>query len=306
MEDLQEKCKKQFPDVRFKEPLSIYSTFQIGGAADFFLIIKKPEDLIKSHDFCKKEKIPMLVIGGGSNILFDDKGFRGFVVKIENKEIVFDKENKRVTADAGVMISTLIKECIANGFGGIEKWIGLPGTVGGAVRGNAGCNGLETKDILISAKVFNTKKNKIEIMSNKSLNFLYRNSKVKKDKNLIVLSAIFQLKKTKITEQKQKDIMKEIVKIRATKQPYGRSAGSFFKNPSSDKSAGMLIEKAGLKGKSVGGAMISEKHCNFFVNTGGAFSKDVIKLAEMAKREVKAKFGVSLEEEVQIIKEKNN
>jgi UDP-N-acetylmuramate dehydrogenase len=304
MKELQEKCKKQLPETRFNEPLYKYSTFQIGGPADFFYKATDTEQLLTIIEFCKQEKIPTLFIGGGSNILFDDKGFRGFVVKIENKQIIF--EDDIVVADAGVLVSILIREVMKNKLSGIEKWIGLPGTVGGAIRGNAGCNGLETKDILISASVLDTKSNKIKELKNAELNFSYRSSFLKKNTNLIVLKGTFQLEKNKMNENEQKEIMKQIMGERGKKQPYGLSAGSFFKNPSPGKSAGMLIEKAGLKGKTIGGAKISEKHANFFVNIGGASSQDIITLASIAKREVKAKFGVLLEEEVQIVKEKND
>lgn len=305
MSELEEKCKELFPDIRLKEPLENHSTFRIGGPADYFYQLKDEEEFSKVLDFCRNQKIPILILGGGSNVLFDDKGFRGMVIKIENEKIEFDLNKNKVVADAGVPISKLLRATVQNKLSGLEKWIGLPGSVGGAVRGNAGCNGLETKDILISAKIFDLKDFKIKEFKNKDLDFSYRNSKIKENPELIVLSATFQLQKSDATEEEQRKIMMEIAKNRGQKQPYGLTAGSFFKNPSPEQPAGKLIEEAGLKGKVIGGAAISEKHGNFFINKNNATAKDIIELANLAKRQVQAKFGIELKEEVQIFTEKN-
>lgn len=303
MKDLQNELQSQLPEIKFHEPLGKYSTFQIGGPADFFYRLKNIEELPYIIDFCRTKKIPTFIFGAGSNILFHDKGFRGFVIKIEADKITFDKKNSRITTDAGVLISKLINESIKNGYSGLEKWIGLPGTVGGAVRGNAGCNGLETKDILVYAHLFDQKTLTVHEANAKYFHFSYRTSRIK-ESNEIVLSATFQLQKRQITEEEQKQTMHDIRKARAEKQPFGLTTGSFFKNPSPSQPAGMLIEKAGLKGKTIGKAQISTKHGNFFLNIGGATATDIIKLARLAKQRVKAKFGITLEEEVRIVPEK--
>lgn len=305
MSELEEKCKELFPAIRLKEPLKNHSTFRIGGPADFFYELTDKGDLSRLLDFCEKRKIPFIVFGGGSNILFDDRGFRGMAIKIETSEIDFDEEKDTLTADAGVLISRLIRASMEKGLTGLEKWVGLPGTVGGAVRGNAGCNGLETKDILISAKILDLEDLKIKEFENKDLDFSYRNSKIKENADLIVLSATFQLQKSDASEEEQRKIMMEIAKNRGQKQPYGLTAGSFFKNPSPEQPAGKLIEEVGLKGKIIGGAAISEKHGNFFINKNNATAKDILELADLAKQQVKAKFGVQLKEEVQIFTEKS-
>lgn len=295
--------EKKFPEIMLDENLSKYSTFQIGGPADYFYKLKKTEDLQPLINFAKTNNIDIFVFGGGSNILFDDNGFRGLVIKIETENIAVDGEY--ITADAGIMISKLIKYSIEHDLIGIEKWVGLPGTVGGAVRGNAGCNGLETLEIFEKALLLNPKTGEIREEKPDYFDFSYRHSKLK-ETNEIVLNATFKLKNKDISNEEQKEIMDEIRKFRLTKQPFGKTTGSFFKNPSPDKPAGMLIDKAGLKGKIIGKAQISEKHGNFFLNLGGATSKEMIELVKLAKREVKAKFDIDLEEEVQIIPEKHS
>lgn len=251
--------------------------------------------------FCKKYKLQYFILGGGSNILFADEGFRGLVIKIETKNI--NVHSILITADAGLPIANLIQESIKNNLSGLENWTGLPGTVGGAVRGNAGCNGLETSQILKKAILFNQKTGKIHTVSNKYFNYKYRHSKLKKTRE-IVLSATFQLKSNKISNKEQKQIISALHKSRIAKQPFGSSTGSFFQNPKPNKPAGYLMEQAGLKGKTIGKAQISTKHANFLLNLGGARAKDILKLARFARKTVKAKFGLTLKEEVQILSTK--
>jgi UDP-N-acetylmuramate dehydrogenase len=298
MKDIKAKIKENFPDIFLDEKLNKYSTYFIGGPADYFYKAKSTEDLKKIISFSIENAIPYYIISGGSNILFDDEGFRGIVIKIETSSIKIN--DNEVTADAGVKIAELIKESIKNNLSGLESWFSLPGTVGGAVRGNAGCNGLETKDILKKAIIFDPKTRKIKEVDAKYFNFSYRESKLKKS-NEIILSATFKLKSKHTTKEDLEKIKSSIQETRMTKQPQGLSCGSFFKNPSTTTSAGSLIEKAGLKGKTIGKAKISEKHANFIINMGGASGKDILKLANIAKQEVKAKFKISLKEEVQIV-----
>jgi len=280
------------------EDLSAHCTFQVGGKADFFYELKDIEELPGLIIFAIKNHIPYLVIGKASNVLFDDKGFRGLVIKNISENIDF--ENNSVTVDSGVAVSKLVQEAVKKDLSPIEKWIGLPGTVGGAVYGNAGCNGLETKDILNSAMIFNPKTGKIRKVSGKYFQFKYRGSKLKKSGE-ILLKATFKLKKSKFSKDNQQKIMTELSRARLQKQPLGLSSGSFFKNPSAKNPVGMLIEKAGLKGKTIGKAQISEKHANFLLNLGGATSEDIFSLAKLVKRLVKAKFNISLKPEVQIL-----
>ncbi len=290
--------KKQFSEILFNEKLSKYSTFQIGGPADFFYKLKNTNELNPLLSFAKKHHLKYFIIGGGSNILFDDKGFRGLIIKIETKNITI--KNTEIIADAGISIATLLNTSITHALTGLEPWIGLPGTVGGAVRGNAGCNGLECKKILSSATILNPKTNKIRTVSNKYFQFKYRQSKLKQTKE-IVLNATFKLKKRQTNAAEQKNLITKIRKSRIDKQPFGSSTGSFFRNPSTNQPAGFLIEQVGLKGKTIGKAQISTKHANFLLNIGGATSQNIIKLANLVRKLVKAKFGLILEEEVQIL-----
>lgn len=288
-----------FDKIIFDEKLSRHSTFQIGGTADFFYEIQRLEELTPLLICCKKNKIPNFVFGGGSNILFNDKGFRGLMIRMKTKNIVINKDST-ITVDAGVPVASLIQFSIEHNLSGLEQWIGLPGTVGGAVRGNAGCNGLETKDILQSAEILNHKTCKIRQVNKAYFEFKYRHSKLKTTGE-IVLTATFKLKKRKITLAEQRQLIKNIQKTRISKQPFGASTGSFFKNPSPEQSAGLLIETSGLKGKVINHAQISPKHANFLLNLGGAKATDIIRLARFARRTVKQKFDITLKEEVQIL-----
>ncbi len=295
---MRDEIQEKFPEMQFSVPLSRHCTFLVGGPADYFYEAKTGEIIPELISFARTHSLPYLIIGGGSNLLFDDEGFRGLVIKINLQNI--ERDNDKVTADAGVSVAELLFFTIQNGLQGLEKWIGLPGTVGGAVVGNAGCNGLETKDILISATILNPENGQTKLALPDYFNYSYRHSALK-ESGEIVLKATFQLQKSKLTKDEQTALMREIKQERQEKQPFGLSSGSFFKNPSPENPAGMLIDRAGLKGTKIGNAQISEKHGNFLLNLGGATSKDLKELARLTKHEVQAKFGIELQEEVQII-----
>lgn len=299
MNNLIDKLKKEFPKICLNEPLKSYCTFHIGGPADIFYRAKNTDEIKKLIEIAKEHSLHYFIFGGGSNILFDDKGFRGLVIKIETQNIEIN--NDEITSDSGVLVSKLIQTALSNGLSGIEQWFLLPGTVGGAVRGNAGCNGLETKDIFIKTKILDPNTGEIKEINKKNLKFSYRYSCLK-DTDEIILSATFKLKSLPLPEEESKKIMQEIQSQRFKKQPIGLSGGSFFKNPEPQK-AGFLIEKAGLKGKTIGYAQVSEKHANFIINLGGATSEDIKNLAKLIKREIKKKFNINLEEEIQILSE---
>lgn len=297
--------KSLFPGTIFNEPLKNHSTFKIGGPADAYIEIndlnpKSPISLQSIIKFAKQSRIPFYVLGGGSNILFHDKGFRGLIIKItaNNLKITKLKNNKALAvADAGLTLAALIKKSKDAGYTNLDSWIGIPGTIGGAVRGNAGAQGLETKDVLLYAEIFNPKTGTTRDLAPKNLKMKYRTSVLKKD-NRIVLRAAFGLNKTKSHTQPL---------FRLQNQPKGHSAGSFFKNPSqtnNTKKAGSLVDQCGLKGYKIGGAQISEKHANFFLNTGKATQKDILALATKAKKAVYEKFKIRLQEEVQIVPER--
>lgn len=288
-------------NIKEKVLLAPLSTFKIGGPADYFYNLENAKDLPKLLKFAQDKQIPFIVIGGGSNLLFSEKGFRGLIIHMSSKNLYVD--NEKITADAGVLLSQVVQTAFKNNLCGIETWIGLPGTVGGAVRGNAGANGVEVKDVLKKAEIFNTKTGKIEEADNNFFQFAYRESYIKHHPEIIVLKAAFILKNSPQSRAEQQKLMTEILRDRQHKQPKGQNAGSFFKNPSLGKSAGWLIEQVGLKGRQIGDARISPIHANFFENLGNATQKQILGLAELAQKKVEEKFKITLEKEVQIIPE---
>lgn len=298
MNDIQKKFTETFENAQINEDLSLHTTFRIGGTSDLFYRLKQNQDLPKLISFTKKHSIPYLIIGSGSNLFFDDEGYRGLIIKCETSNITQDGED--LTVDAGVQVLKLVKFSIEKGLQGLENWGGLPGTVGGAVRGNAGCHGLETKDILVSATIYDTEKEQIKDVDNNYFEFDYRHSKLKSNKDILI-SARFKLKNLEITPEEQQTLVDHARTFRLTKQPFGFTTGSFFKNPAPDKPAGMLIDQAGLKGHAVGDAFVSEVHANFLMNKGKSSSKDMHTLISKIKKEVKTKHGIDLIEEVQII-----
>ncbi|MBI2041678.1 MAG: UDP-N-acetylmuramate dehydrogenase [Candidatus Nealsonbacteria bacterium] len=286
--------------------LKEYTTFKIGGPAKYFCAVENKEDLIRAVSFAKKEKIPLFILGGGSNLLVSDEGFKGLVIKIENCKLKI--VNSRVIAGAGVSLAKLVSITSNAGLSGMEWASGIPGaTVGGAIRGNAGAFGAEMKDItktVIVLEIQNPKskiqnnnfKIKIRNFNNKDCRFSYRSSIFKENPDLIIFSCELEMKRG----DKVKEKVKEILSYRKEKHPAEPSAGSIFKNLENIR-ARDLIEKAGLKGRTIGGAQISEHHANFIVNLGGAKSKDVLDLIDLAKKEVKNKFGIEIEEEIKYL-----
>lgn len=270
--------------------LARYSTYQIGGPADYFLEAKTRDDLLQGIQWAKNEDVSLFVFGGGSNLLFDDAGYRGLVIKISVDTLQVNGDE--IVAGAGLKIAGLVNAAKSANLSGIEGWNGLPGTVGGAVFGNAGCFGVETKDVLKSAEIYD---GEVKTVGPDFFEYEYRNSKMKRDGG-IVLSATFKLKKGDPIEIDAK--MKEVATSRVKKQPAGSSTGSFFKNPSPQQPAGMLIDQCGLKGKMLGRAQVSDYHANFIINKGGAKSKDILALATEVETNVFAKFGITLEREV--------
>ena len=301
MSDTKAKIQAQFPGVIFNEKLSKYSTFQVGGPADFFykvdsLDAQSLNTLSALLSFAKEVSIPVFFLGGGSNTLFADEGFRGLIIKIESREIE-KLDNSQLKVDAGVPIPSLIMYSAENSLTGLEPWMGLPGTVGGALRGNAGCNGLETSDILKEATLLNLNDFTVHTVDSSYFEYSYRSSKIKKQPEL-VLQAVFQLQPREISLEEQKERIKEFNQLRIKKQPFGSTTGSFFKNPNPKQPAGMLIEQIGLKGHQHGKAKISDKHANFFLNLGGATAKEILELSQLAIDKVKESFGLTLEPEV--------
>ncbi len=283
--------------------MSRHTTARIGGPADWFVEATSADELRDLVLAARREHMPYFVVGGGSNILVSDRGVRGLVILNKARRIKFQISNlksQRVEAESGVILPTLARECIERGLAGLEWAIGVPGTVGGAVVGNAGAHGSDMARNLVSATILDTDGN-VRGWARQELQFGYRSSILKsKLRNPVVLAAEFEL--TLSTRQELESRAAEFTEKRKRTQPPGASMGSMFKNPPGDH-AGRLIEAAGLKGARVGQAEISPVHANFFVNVGRASAQDVYALIGMARDKVKAEFGVELELEIELVGE---
>lgn len=285
-------------DIKIDEKLSEYVNFKVGGPADILLIPNSKEQVIKSIKICKENNIPFYLIGNGSNILVRDGGFRGVVLSLKNvKNIYVDGE--KIEAECGVMLKEVSDKAIENSLTGFEFACGIPGTIGGAVFMNAGAYDGEISKVIESAEVIDENCNIIRL-SREELDFEYRSSLVMK-KGYTVLSAVFKLEKGQV--KTIKELIEDLTNKRESKQPLEYpSAGSTFKRPTG-YFAGKLIQDAGLKGYSIGGAAVSEKHSGFVINKGNATAKDITDLIKHIQDEVKKQFGVDLHPEVRIIGE---
>ena len=285
-------------DIKIDEKLSSYVNFKAGGPADILLIPKSKEQVIKSVEVCKENKIPFYLIGNGSNILVRDGGFRGVVISLkEVNTIIVDGD--KIEAECGAMLKAVSDKAMENSLTGFEFACGIPGTIGGAVFMNAGAYDGEIAHVIESAEIIDEECNIVRL-SNKDLDFGYRSSIVMK-KGYTVLSAVFKLEKGQV--KTIKELVDDLTNKRESKQPLEYpSAGSTFKRPTG-YFAGKLIQDAGLKGYSIGGAAVSEKHSGFVINKGNATAKDITDLIKYIQDEVKRQFGVELHPEVRIIGE---
>jgi UDP-N-acetylmuramate dehydrogenase len=321
---------------QFKENISLskFSHYKIGGPARFFFVAKTEEEVIWAIKEAKKRKLPVFVLGGGTNVLIGDEGFHGLVLRPDLGDVKV--KGTKVVVGAGVMMADLLDHAVAKSLAGLEWAGGLPGTVGGAVRGNAGCFGGEIKDSVASVRSFDTKTMKIVTRTGRACAFAYRHSVFKKKNGTeIVLSVTLALAKGNKNEIAK--VIKERINYRKAHHPLEYpNIGSIFKNvplaavhkkgtpkyvqslralslalrgsqfsvktdPFPVISSAKLISESGLRGVSAGGAMISPKHPNFIVNALAAGSVDVKNLITLAKASVTKKFGIRMEEEVQLL-----
>ena len=279
------------------EPMKKHTTFKIGGAADSFCEAETAQDIFSAIAYAKEKNMPLFVMGNGSNLLVSDKGVRGFVLKISDKFANCVVAEDVITAQSGILLSTLSKTAQKNSLSGLEFAGGIPGTLGGAIYMNAGAYGGEMKDVIKSVTYL--KDGEVKKITD-GFEFGYRKS-VFTDSDAIILEAELQLKRGDAEEIKAK--MEDFKNRRQEKQPLSMaSAGSTFKRPEG-YFAGRLIEDAGLKGYAIGGAAVSEKHSGFVVNKGGATAQDVRLLISHIQKTVKEKFGVELETEVKMMGE---
>lgn len=282
--------------------LAQYTTFKIGGKADYFYRVKSADDLIGCIKLAKEGKLPFFILGSGSNLLVNDDGFRGLVIKMENN-FIENLPEFRIEVGAGTPLNGLLAEAMKNDFTGLEWAIGIPGTLGGAVCGNAGAFGQSTSGSVESVKILDTEAMEIKDVGPEFCGFNYRNSIFKNNNKFVILSAILKFNKGSKEEIDKK--IKEHISQRQTKNPVEPSAGCVFKNIQKGEekiSVGKIIEKCGLKGKTIGGAQISDKHANFIVNINNAKYADVLGLIDLAKKTVKSEQGFDLEEEIIILK----
>jgi UDP-N-acetylmuramate dehydrogenase len=278
------------------ESLKNHSTFKIGGEAKYLVMPSTACEIKELIAYLKSENIKFYVIGNGSNLLFDDNGFDGVIVKIAKNFSNVEVDGNIIYAQSGATLARVANIALEHSLTGFEFAAGIPGTVGGGVKMNAGAYGGEMKDVVVSTTYLD-KNNEIKERKNDEQGFVYRNSAFSDDE--IILSSKIVLKLGSYNEIKL--TMNELNKKRREKQPLEYpSAGSTFKRPQGYFAA-KLIDDASLRGVSVGDAQVSEKHTGFVVNKGNATKKDVITLMEHIKNTVKEKFGVELEAEVKII-----
>ncbi len=276
--------------------LKKFCTYQTGGSAKFLAEARSPEEMIYLREFARAENIPFIIIGGGSNVLFTDEGFSGLV--IINKMRTIKIHNEYILAESGALLTKVLLFAAEHNLGGISGLINVPGSVGGAIYGNAGVPDISISDTLLEVTFLPENENRPVTIKANQLEFGYRQSSFKGTQH-IILSAI--IKCVKEPTVKIRAEINQYAKNRALKQPIGLTCGSFFKNPMQFPSAGWLIEQAGCKGMQVGGAIVSEKHANWIMNIDKASSNDIIRLATKIQDIVEKKFKVNLEPEVQII-----
>ncbi|MBS5195974.1 MAG: UDP-N-acetylmuramate dehydrogenase [Clostridiales bacterium] len=284
-------------NVLTDELMSSHTTFRIGGAADYFLLPTEGTQIKGIFEICREEGIPCFILGNGSNLLVSDKGYRGAVIQMYRNMNKIETEGTVIRAQAGALLSAVAAEAKNHSLTGFEFAGGIPGTLGGAVTMNAGAYGGEMKDVLKSVTVADREGN-IRKLSAEELNLGYRTSIVK-TAGYLVLEAEISLKEGNPEEIKA--LMKDLTERRTSKQPLEfPSAGSTFKRPEG-YFAGKLIMDSGLRGYRVGGAQVSEKHCGFVINAGGATAADVRALIRDVQNTVYEKFGVMLEPEVRFL-----
>ncbi|MDD5923773.1 MAG: UDP-N-acetylmuramate dehydrogenase [Clostridia bacterium] len=302
---LLEKIKEAVPfdlELYANESLSKHTTFRIGGKCDVFAKVANTEQLISLLHFLKSEDIPYMILGNGSNTLFSDKGFRGVIISLCQafKEISLLDENK-IKCYAGAMLTSLCTFARDNSLSGCEELYGIPGSVGGATYMNAGAYGGEMSQIISSVTYFDCESEEIKNIERDKCDFSYRHSTFM-DKECVILSINIELEKADKDYITAK--MSDYMQRRRDKQPLEYpSAGSVFKRPEG-YFAGALIEQSGLKGASVGGAEVSEKHAGFIINKGNATCNDVLSLIDIIKSQVYKKFNVELECEIRPICDK--
>ncbi|MBM4166079.1 MAG: UDP-N-acetylmuramate dehydrogenase [Ignavibacteria bacterium] len=288
--------------LALNEMMSRHTSFCIGGPADLYAEPNDKNDLLALLIFLQEQNIPFTMLGNGSNVLVSDNGLRGVVINLENGLNKISYENAKhpplednfVVVESGVMLNRFVDFCIQRELKGVEMLAGIPGTIGGAIRMNAGAHGGEISDCIVDVEVIRDKK--FQTVTKEEAQFQYRSSVFHRE---VIVSARFQLPRG--NKEEMSVVRKEMLKKRNATQPLDfPNSGSVFKNPK-PLFAAKLIEECGLKGMRIGNAGISEKHANFIVNLGNAKADDVLSLMKLAKKTVKEKYNVDMELEVKLL-----
>lgn len=320
---------KKFGHVKTNESMAKHTTFKIGGPADFFITVDEAEKLVNLLRYLDGDGVSYMILGGGSNMLVRDEGYRGVVVKVHSSEFTVHRDKNVLEADAGCSTVQMAQESIKAGLTGFEWGVGVPGTIGGAVRGNAGAMGGEMKDVVEKVEVYQD--GEVTEVTNTECQFGYRDSMFKHTPGVVLRVWLSLAPAPDMSGMKR---AMEHLQYRMKTQPQGHaSTGCIFKNveikeqafvPSSGRggtrnkeqfkvpipdeflqkgkiSAGWLVEQAGMKGAKVGNALVSPRHGNFVVNTGGATAAEVLTLVEQIKERVYDTSGIEIEEEIQIV-----
>ena len=304
-------------DIQKNVPLAPLTTFKIGGPAQYFVDVQSEADMQEAILWAKERKIDFVILSGGSNILIPDEGLNKLVIHITKG--AFAISERVLEADAGCSLLELIRAASEKNLGGWEKLAGIPGTIGGAVRGNAGAFGTEIKDFPVKVRALHSETAEIKEFQNADCDFAYRHSFFKDNPKWIITSLAVRLLKVAPTES-LKLVADTIAEREKRHLQNVQAAGSYFMNPVASAEvvamfeqekgmksregrvpAGWLIEKAGMKGAQVGGAIASLQHPNYIVNKGGATAREVKELAEDIKKAVAVKFGVQLKEEAVVL-----
>ena len=290
------------PKVKFRgrllehEPLARYTTYRLGGPARYFLMPADVEDVAKGVEFANERRLPWLAIGLGSNLLVKEAGFPGLVIRVGKGLDRFEMKGAIAIVGAGMPTPILARRTAEGGFAGVERFIGIPGTVGGGVYMNAGAHGAEFAEVITEVSVMDGK-GKIRQLARKQISFKYRASNL--GDGVVLETKLLLLEEA---PAKLKELQGKLLRWRKAGTPFDQPcAGSVFKNPGGAKTAGMLVDECGLKGYTIGGAQVSTMHANYFVNTGTATPSDVLRLIEHVRKTVQKKTGVELELEVKVI-----
>ena len=295
MNDARKKLEN-LPGMQQDELLARHTTFQVGGSAAYFLTTNNIEIVAQAVKICREVNLPVVALGGGSNVVFADNGFPGLVLHLESSRCEI-REGNIIDADAGTVLSRIVRAAISKNLTGIEFAVGIPGSFGGALAGNAGTGGHGIAEFATNITYVDAL-GEIRTCPRADLDVSYRYTRFKYVTSEIIVSGTLQLSPGAIPDIQAK--VKEAIERRSWQPKGAWCAGCAFKNPANNH-AGKLIDQAGLKGKKIGGAMVSLEHANFIVNTGNATAEDIIILISYIKQQVRDQLGVQLEEEIRYL-----